>query len=153
MRFFKNYICAIFFLIVFACAGTSKSTESDFIPGFSGGPIIPETANTIFIAQIENSTNIPELSQTLAMALRRQIAIEGRLAVTDSSADLILIIRINSYRVQNLEFNKMGSPSRQRLRITGLVSLFNRQTETFIFRDNEVQSFKIFSQEIMPIQS
>ena len=159
MRFLKNYICPILFFIVLACAGSKENTIRDepdpFIAKFSGGPIIPENANTIYIAQIENSTNIHGLSQTLGMALRRQIAIEGRLAVIDNYAlaDLILIVRINSYRVQNLEFNRMGAPSRQRLRITGTASLFNRQTQTFIFRDNEVQSFKVFSQEIMPIQS
>ena len=145
--------------MVFACTGSQENTvreDSDnVIARFSGGPIIPENANTIFILQIENLTNIPQLSQSLTVTLRRNISVEGRLAVIEdqSTADLILILRINSYRVQNLEHNKIGVPIRQRLRITAHVSLFDTQRNTFIFKDNEVQSFQNFSQEIMPIQS
>ena len=171
MRFIKNYISRILFfivvVIVLACAGsqenvvqenttnTNREDSDNFIVKLRGGPIIPESANTIFIAPIENLTNKPELTQTLSMLLRRQVATEGRLAVVDndSSADLVLILRINSYHVQNLEHNKRGVPSKQRLRITGLVSLFDRQAKTHIFRNNEVQSFKIFSQVVMPIQT
>ena len=166
MCFFKNYICRILFFIVSAivfgivaaCSGNRENTVKEEPANLNvnfRGHIIPENANTIFIAQIENLTNKPNIPQTLNIALKRQLAVEGRLAVidNDSSADLLLILKINSYHIQDLERNTRGIPSKQRLRITSHVSLFDRQTKTYVFKDNEVQSFKIFSQVVMPIQS
>lgn len=147
-------------LAVWAAAGcASDSRESDdttrqFIESFDGEPVVPRSANRIYIAPPVNATGTQDLAEKLLIKVREGVSLDGRLGVDsdDTHADLRLEIRITKYLVERLAYDAIGRAVQKRLWITADVKLLNLKRKKTIFFEPDIQSFRVFSDLVIPIE-
>ena len=58
-----------------------------------------------------------------------------------------------SYNIQALEYGNLGTPVKKRMRIITTVQLIDTKRKGTIFYEKGIQSFKIFSDVIPPIET
>ena len=139
--------------LVLACSTGSKMPLAKFIQSFDGQPVIPFTANKIFITTLTNQTGIPTIEQKITQRIIEKITINGRLAIAPAPAgsDITLSGSIQSFQVQPIVIDSARVIRKKRLLIIAIISLFNEHTKQYIFRNITVQAFKEFSDVDAPI--
>jgi hypothetical protein len=139
-----------------ACSSIAGDTKtSKVLRGIDGEPVVPRQANRILIPSFRNNTREPAVSERLTIRLRELITMDGRLAVVsdEESADLKLKGAVLLYHLQPIHFSDSGEAVRKRLRIVVSVELIDVKSGREIFRETQVQAFRLFSEVIPPIIS
>ncbi len=140
------------------CASGGKEedgTARRFIESFDGEPVVPRAANRIYIAPPVDVTGSQDLAEKLLIKVREGLSLDGRLGVDsdEAHADLRLEIRISKYLVERLEYDAIGRAVKKRLWITADVKLMRVDRKSkMIFYEQGLQSFRIFSDLVMPIE-
>ena len=141
-----------------ASGGTEgNGTARKFIESFDGEPVVPRAANRIYIAPPVDAAGLPELylGEKLLLKVREGLSLDGRLGVDsdETHADLRLDIRITKYLVEKLSYDAIGRAVKKRLWITADVMCVRLdRTGKLIFQERDIQSFRVFSDLIMPIE-
>ena len=125
----------------------------DVIRNIDGEPVVPRTANMLYIPPIKNLTAGKGISEKLMLRLRRSIQADGRLSLVDEekSADLVLEVAVLKYRIQSIAYERGGNPTRKRIRIVAGTRMVDLNKRKLIFHDNSVQAFYEFSDTVPPI--
>ena len=122
------------------------------IKGFDGQPVIPHTANTIFISPIKDVTNTYGLNQILIERLKQEVLLNRRLMISSSdTADMVVSCTITDYAVQNIEYGPLRRPVKKRVRVIVTVHLYENKSKKLIFYESGLQAFYIFSDVIPPL--
>ncbi|MBN2161003.1 MAG: hypothetical protein JW807_16550 [Spirochaetes bacterium] len=152
---------ALIILLFFLAAGCSAEVrERDAVVGkiiesFDGEPVVPRSANRLFIQQPSNSTGVEGLGPRLLYRLRGNISLDGRLGVDDEEAgsDLRLEIRISKYIIEKMKYDEIGRPVEKRVWMTADVRLLDLRKNREIFSEEDIQSFRTFSDLVQPIET
>jgi hypothetical protein len=141
-----------------ATNGTEENnTSRKFIESFDGEPVVPRAANRIYIAPPVDATGSQDLdlAEKLLIKVREGLSLDGRLGVDsdETHADLRLEIRITKYLVEKLDYDAIGRVVKKRLWITADVKCVKLdRRRKLIFYEPGVQSFRVFSDLVMPIE-
>jgi hypothetical protein len=144
----------IFLIMLIIASGCSNNmrdagpTAEKIIDSFNGDPVVPQSANTIFIMQPVNSTGLQILAPRLYDKIKEYISLEGRLGVVpdEMNTDLRLEVRIAQYAIERLRFDAVGRPVQKRMRITADVRLLNLKKKKLIFWEADIQAFRVYSE-------
>ncbi len=130
-------------------------TAEKVIDSFNGDPVVPQSANRIFIIQPINSTGLPILAPRLYDKIKEYISLEGRLGVVadETNTDLRLEVRIARYGIERLRYDALGRSVQNRMRITADVRLLNLQKRKVIFWEADIQAFRVYSELEPPIET
>jgi hypothetical protein len=139
------------------CASNGREddrTTRKFIESFDGEPVVPRSANRLFIALPVNSTSSPDLAERLFIKVKEGVNLDGRLGVDsdDVHADLRLEVRVTKYLVERLDYDAIGRAVKKRLWITADARLVNMAKKRTIFFEPDIQSFRVFSDLAVPIE-
>jgi len=147
-------ILFLFFLMASSGCATSEESGGGFGSIINGEPVVPRNANTVIIAA-EEYRAMPEISRSLAIKVKDQINMDGRLAVTGhgENADLRLDMKVSSYALLVIKYDTMGRPEKKRVRIAADLKLTDMKNGRYIFYDREIQSFVEYSDIIPPVTS
>ncbi|MBN2038749.1 MAG: hypothetical protein JW864_01825 [Spirochaetes bacterium] len=153
-KYVKYFI--ISFTIITGCAYSGDDRHSSIkkaINGIDGEPVIPRTANKIYIPLFRNSTGINDISENLYRSLKEKINMDGRLTVVPEGIrpDLRLDGIITRYEIQPVKFNVHGESVRERIRITASLRLVDLNKNKEIFYEKNLQAFDEFSEKIPPV--
>ena len=147
-------------IVIFAAASCAemkieRSTLNNILNSIDGDPVVPRSANRIFIKNPANMTGKFGLSARLLRKIIQSISLDGRLGIDedDTKSDLRLEIVILKYFMQHLEYDDLKRPIKKRMRIIAGARLFDIKKRKTIFLDNTIQSFKVFSDVIPVIQT
>ena len=149
----------ILVLALFTCCGSDLRDEGNMvrkiIDGFEGEPVVPRSANRLYIVPPANTTAREDISPKLYDKVKEFISLDGRLGVDadDSNSDLRLEIRITKYLLERLKFDEVGRASEKRIWVTADVRLLNIKRRKMIFYEADIQSFKTFSDLVPPIET
>ncbi|MDY6934643.1 MAG: LPS assembly lipoprotein LptE [Spirochaetota bacterium] len=146
------------FVLIIGCVSNNQkedSTLGSVLKSINGEPVVPRSANRIIIPFFYNYTDEPSISERLTLKVREMISMDGRLAVVadNNDADIRLIGRIVHYRIQPIQYGNFGEPIRKRLRIVAAIRLLDLRKAREIFFEREIQSFKVYSDLIPPVES
>ncbi|MBN2080464.1 MAG: hypothetical protein JW838_15945 [Spirochaetes bacterium] len=124
------------------------------IQEFNGEPVVPRSANRIFIPPPESAPGLEYLAPLLLDNVRRAVSLDGRLGVEseEKSADLRLDIRINKCLVVGMEYDEIGRAVRKRIWVTADVRLRDLGGRRTIFFERDIQAFRLFSDLAPPIE-
>ncbi|GEM_PF-337615 len=139
-----------------ACSSIARDAKTGkVLRGIDGEPVVPRKANRILIPYFRNYTREPSVSERLTIRIRELITMDGRLAVVsdEERADLNLRGAVLLYHLQPIHFTDSGEAVRKRLRIVVSVELIDVKSGREIFRETQVQAFRLFSEVIPPIMS
>jgi hypothetical protein len=130
-------------------------TVRKIIDDFEGEPVVPRSANRLFIVPPANTTGREDLSLRLMSRLREHISLDGRLGVEsdESNIDLRLEIRIAKFFIEKLAYDEIGRAVKKRMWITADVRLMNLHRKKVIFYENDIQAFRVFSELMQPIET
>lgn len=145
-------------LILTACGPLDPrqaAPAGSVLKGINGEPVVPRSANRIFIPSFINGTSHASLSEQLTLRLREHINTGGRLITVNrkSAADLELTGRIKIYELQPIRYNTAGEPVLKRLHISVLIWLKDIKSEKIIFHNIKVRAFETFSDREAPVRS
>jgi hypothetical protein len=149
----------ILVLALFTCCGSDLRDEGNMvrkiIDGFEGEPVVPRSANRLYIVPPANTTAREDISPKLYDKVKEFISLDGRLGVDadDSNSDLRLEIRITKYLLERLKFDEVGRAIEKRIWVTADVRLLNIKRRKMIFYEADIQSFKTFSDLVPPIET
>ncbi len=150
----------LLFIMVFAVGCTADLRDEEtmagkIINGFEGEPVVPRSANRLFIIPPVNVTGTGELSEKLLYKIKAHISLDGRLGVDadDQKSDLRLEVLITKFMVQNLAFDAIGRAVQKRIWITADVRLLNLKRNRVIFFEAGIQAFRVFSDLVQPIET
>jgi hypothetical protein len=143
--------------LLFACAAPNEGNQElvkDVIKTIDGEPVVPRTANRLYLAKIKNFTGNELLAGKLAIKLKETVNADGRLvAVKDKeSADLALEVALKEYTIQDMEFDAAGQVTSKRMKITASARLVNLAKKSQVFYDPLIQAFTNYSEFIPPIK-
>lgn len=140
-------------LLLVACTTGDKTPLAQFIQSFDGQPVIPFSANKIFISPLINETATPNIEVTITKRIIEKITVNGRLAIAPVKADsdVTLTGTIQSFQIQPIVIDSTRVIRKKRLLIIASISLYNEHTKSYIFRNITVQAFKEFSDVDAPI--
>lgn len=151
-----NGILSLLLAFLIACSSISGDSKTrEVLGGIDGEPVVPRRANRILIPYFRNNTRESAVSERLTIRLRELITMDGRLAVVsdEEHADLKLKGAVLLYHLQPIHFSDSGEAVRKRLRIVVSVALIDAESGREIFRETQVQAFRLFSEVIPPIIS
>lgn len=153
-KYVKYFIIGL--IIIAGCASSGKTGNLSLkkaINNIDGEPVIPRTANKIYIPLFRNISSISQITERLAVKLKEQINMDGRLtAVSEkTNADLRLDGIITRYEIQPVRFGAHEEPVRKRLRITASIKLIDLNKKKEIFFERYIQAFEEFSDNVPPI--
>jgi hypothetical protein len=153
----NGWIILALFLAAGCSAGIRESdtTVRKIIDGFDGEPVVPRSANRLFIVTPANSTGVEELGPKLLYRVREYISLDGRLGVDEDNdgSDLRLEIRIAKYLVEKIKYDEIGRAVKKRIWMTADVRLLNLRKNRVIFFEADIQSFRIYSDLSQPIET
>ncbi len=154
----KGALLALTMIFAAGCTADLRDETTlagKIISGFEGEPVVPRSANRLFIPQPVNTTGTGELSPKLLYKIKAHISLDGRLGVDadDKNSDLRLEVLITKFMVQNLEFDAIGRAVKKRIWITADVRLVNLRRNSVIFFEADIQSFRVFSDLARPIET
>ncbi len=152
---------AIAFGLLFVAWGCVSDVRDDealvgkIIRGFEGEPVIPRSANRIFIPRPDSILGLEHLVPPLLDDLRRSVSLDGRLGVEseEQKADLRLEIRITKYLLEGILYDELGRAVQKRIWITADVRLVDIERRRTIFFERGIQSFRAFSDLVSPIET
>jgi hypothetical protein len=152
---------AIVLVLVVAAWGCVSDLRDDgtmvgrVIREFEGEPVVPRSANRIFIPPPESVAGLEYLGPFLLDSVRRAISLDGRLGVAreDEAPDLRLDIRISRCRIEGTEYDEIGRAVRKRIWVTADVRLRDLRRERTIFFERDIQAFRLFSDLAPPIET
>jgi hypothetical protein len=132
-----------------------NGTVGKIVEDFDGEPVVPRSANRLFIVPPANTTGREDLSLRLMSRLREHISLDGRLGVEsdESDIDLRLEIRIAKFFIEKLAYDEIGRAVKKRMWITADVRLLNIHRKKVIFYENDIQAFRVFSELTQPIET
>ncbi len=107
--------------------------------GYTVGSSVPEKYRTIAIPVFHNQTRETDLQVAVTNALRRRIALDGRLRLaSEKDADLVLRGTLTNYSVSAQSFLDSDSISRLRAHLTATVTLEDRDTGEIVWHETEL---------------
>jgi len=156
---FITTLLLLFTGLLAACGPPENIKKEDGAPDFlkkiRGEPVVPRSANTIFIhlkaPRAENSTIVDKLRQKLVS----QLTAKGRLAVTEKPqlADLAVRVTITAIQHQVTSFNSFGTPEKKRLLITARCTLREKNSHRPVFASVPLQAFREYSTVTAPVET
>jgi predicted nucleic acid-binding OB-fold protein len=156
----NKIVIKIYFFIILSMLSCSSLQETpgqiaNVIEKSTGETIIPRNSNNIYIYPFKNKTTRQDLEDKMMMSIRNKISLEGRLALVSDvkSAELSLECIVKKYIIEFIEFRDIGRPVRMRLKIFISAKLYDIKKEKVIFFDQEMQSFKIYSDVLSPVET
>ncbi|MGB4268004.1 MAG: LPS assembly lipoprotein LptE [Spirochaetota bacterium] len=149
----KKYIIAVVLLLILSCSSNNKAELGNIVSSINGQPVIPYTANKLYIVPFTNQTGIPGYEEKIKQRITEKIITGGRLAIAPQQADsdVTLTGTIQSFQVQPIVIDSAGIIKKKRLLIIAVISLINARTGNYIFRNITVQAFKEFSDIEAPV--
>ncbi len=149
----KKYIITAVLLWILSCSSSEKAELGNIVGSINGQPVIPYTANKLYILPFTNQTNIPGYEEKIKQRITEKIITGGRLAIASLQADsdVTLTGTIQSFQMQPIVIDSAGIIKKKRLLIIAVISLINAQTGNYIFRNITVQAFKEFSDTEAPV--
>jgi hypothetical protein len=140
-------------IVLLSCTTDEKSAVGTIVHSINGQPVIPFTANKLYIEPLKNETGIQHYGDIITKRIVEKIVANGRLAIATSEevSDLKLMGTIQSLQIQPITIDYAGIVKKKRLLIIAVISLVNMHTKTFIFRNITVQAFKEYSDIEAPI--
>jgi len=144
-------------MMISSCATVEQENQnlvSDVFKSINGEPVVPRTANRIFLAKIKNWTGNGLLGGKMTIKIKDAINIDGRLAVVpeEERADLLLEVTLKEYMIQNIGFDGVGQPVQKRMKIVAGAMLVNLSKKKVIFNDHMIQAFAVYSEFVPPIK-
>jgi hypothetical protein len=154
----KGALLVITMTLVAGCTADIRDDDTlagKFVDGFEGEPVVPRNANRLFIVPPANFTGMGDLAPKLLYRIKAHISIDGRLGVDvdEQKSDLRLEVVITKFMIQNVAFDALGRAVQKRIWITADVRLLNLRRKKVIFFEPGIQSFKIFSDLVQPIET
>jgi len=121
----------------------------------NGEPVVPREANRIFIVPPGRSMENPEIAEKLFIRIRRNISMDGRLALVSErgGADLALEWCIRDFSRHNLVYGDMGRPVKKRIRVVAGLRMYDLKKGVLIFDEPDIQSFREYSDIIPPVET
>ena len=158
MMNFRLLTVLFFTLFIFGCVAPAENSDpllKNVLKVVDGEPVIPRSANRIFIKEIKKISSGESVSYTLFIKLKNAINRDGRLVVESDFAksDLMVEVLIKNYVVQNIRYNNLGQPVIKRMKIVASSKLYNIKKKRMILYDNHIQAFKEFSDINPPIMT
>jgi hypothetical protein len=149
----KKYIIAVALLWTLSCSSNDKAELGNIVGSINGQPVIPYTANKLYILPFTNQIAIPGYEEKIKQRIIEKIITGGRLAIApvQADSDITLTGSIQSLQVQPIVIDSAGIIKKKRLLIIAVISLINVQTKNYIFRNITVQAFKEFSDIEAPV--
>jgi len=151
------FILMVLPVLLISCSSLQEAPSqiANVIEKSSGETIIPRNANSLFIYPVKNKTSRQDIEDKMMRGIKNKISLEGRVAlvVDIRSAELSLECIINNYIIEAIEFRDIGRPVRMRLKIFISAKLYDRKRDKVIFFDPEMQSYKIFSDVLTPVET
>lgn len=151
-----NTFCIII-LLMLSCSSLQETPSqiADVIDKSTGETVIPRNSNSLYIYPLKNRTNRQDIEDKIMRGIRNKIALEGRVALVSDlkSAELSLECIINNYIIEAVEYRDIGRPVRMRLKIFISAKLFDIKRNKVIFFEPEMQSYKLFSDVLPPIET
>jgi len=149
----KKYSIIIVLLLILSCSMNDKGGLRNVVGSINGQPVIPYTANKLYIAPFTNQSGIPGYEEKLKQRIIEKIITSGRLAIApvQAGSDVALSGTIQSFQVQPIVIDSAGIIKKKRLLIIAVISLINVQNGNYIFRNITVQAFKEFSDIEAPV--
>ncbi|MCX8123400.1 MAG: hypothetical protein N3F66_04460 [Spirochaetes bacterium] len=140
-------------MVLLSCASGQKAELGNIVNSINGQPVIPYTANKLYISPFINQSGIPGYEEKLKQRITEKIITGGRLAIAPSkdSSDVMLTGVIQSFQVQPIMIDNAGIVKKKRLLIITVIHLINVGTGNYIFRSITVQAFKEFSDIEAPV--
>ena len=153
----RKYFIFITISTILSCTSLQEAPSqiANVIDKSTGETIIPRNANSLFIYPINNKSRRYDIEDKIMMSIRNKISLEGRLALVPDlkSAELSLECIVNNYIIENIEYRDIGRPVKMRLKILISARLYDLKRQKIIFSDPEMQSFKIYSDILSPIET
>lgn len=148
-------LCLLLFTACSFLKPLKTGTAGAVLKNINGEPVVPRSANKIFVPTFINRTKHVSITEHLTLKLRKHINTGGRLITVSkkSIADLELIGRIDTYELQPIRYNTADEPVLKRLQITVYIWLNDLRSGKMILFKNKVQAFKKFSDRIPPVRS
>ncbi len=149
----KNYSVIVALLLFLSCASSDNAGLENIVASINGQPVIPYTANKLYIAPFANQSAIPGYEKKIQQRISEKIITGGRLAIAPAqdASDILLTGIIQSFQVQPIVIDSAGIIKKKRLLIITVISLINVHTGHYIFRNITVQAFKEFSDIEPPV--
>ncbi|MGQ9843462.1 MAG: hypothetical protein ACUVRK_07830 [Spirochaetota bacterium] len=149
----KKYSITVALVLILSCSTNDKAALRNVVDSINGQPVIPHTANKLYIAPFANQAGIPGYEDTIKQRIIEKIITSGRLAIApiQTDSDVALLGTIKSFQVQPIVIDGAGIIKKKRLLIIAVISLLNTQTGNYIFRNITVQAFKEFSDIEAPV--
>lgn len=146
-------------LLISAVAGCAAEIRDDetmagkIISGFEGEPVVPRTANRLFVMAPVNGTGVDVLTSRLLNRVKAAVSLDGRLGIEPDEArsDLRLEVLITNYMIQNVSFDAIGRAVRKRIWMTADVRLVNLKRKRAIFFEPAIQAFRVYSDLEQPV--
>ncbi len=154
----KGAVLVISIMLAAGCTAELRDDDTltgKVVDGFEGEPVVPRNANRLFIVPPANITGMGDLAPKLLYRIKAHISLDGRLGVDtdEQKSDLRLEVVITKFMIQNLAFDALGRAVQKRIWITADVRLLNLRRKKVIFFEPGIQSFKIFSDLVQPIET
>ncbi len=149
----KKYRITVVIVFILSCASNDKTGFRNVVDSINGQPVIPYTANKLYIAPFANLTGIPGYEEKIQQRVTEKIITGGRLAIVpvQSDSDVTLTGTIHSFQVQPIVIDSAGIIKKKRLLIIAVIHLVNVHNGNYIFRNITVQAFKEFSDIEAPV--
>ena len=124
------------------------------IESIDGETVVPRDANTLYVGPFDYKAGTGEISRMLYEKLNELLKIDGRLAVVDKddNPDLTLLAKLTDFQVQGIDYNDVGKPQKQRMRILISLKMINNKKGKLIFYEDDIQSFREFSEVVPPVE-
>ncbi len=148
-------------LLMAAVAGCAAEIRDDgtmtgkIISGFEGEPVVPRSANRLFVMAPVNGTGVDALSPRLLNRIKAAVSLDGRLGIEpdEERSDLRLEVLLTKYMIQNVSFDAIGRVVRKRIWMTADVRLVNLKRKRAIFFERAIQAFRIYSDLEQPVET
>lgn len=143
-------------IFLFACTSQQShqnSSAKEIFQQIYGEPIVPRNAVTINVSEFNDLTTKFHFINKLILKVREFITLDGRLAVVGENSDLTLSGSIMTFQIQPLSFTPQGIPVKKRILIACKVTLIDSKNKKVIFKNQPIQSFIEYSDQIPPIMS
>jgi len=110
--------------------------------GYQLGSMLPESLRTVYVPTIVNQTDEPLLEAEVTRALTSEIQFDGSLRMADAaSADAVLEVRLLSYRLNPVAFQKEknAAPTDYRAVLSASFVLRNQKTGAVLSESARIQ--------------
>ncbi len=157
-----KYNMSLLFLCILLSAGCAAPEDAgndgavkDFLKSIDGEPVVPRTANRLYISPLRDRTGDYLPLSKLSIRLKESVNSDGRLVVVQEKdrSDLLLEVSVNEYAIQNIEFDGLGQPVKKRIRIVAGASLYDMRKKRPVFSDPLIQAFRVYSDTVPPVSA